>query len=418
MVNKKLKRFEEKHALLLAFVVLAVLVLGSMFVMDNPSMTGNVIIEGYNLTECVETGYTWEDITNETCTDIVDCVVCELDCLEDCTECVDEVIGQQCSNLTFLTEGDCGTANYTWEDITNETCTDIVDCVVCELDCLEDCTECVDEVIGGQCTGDVCGDGILEGSEECDDTNIIDGDGCSAICLIECVPETCASLSYDCDDISDGCGGTLSCGACDAGYSCDDGECEEDVEEDTTSGVTGAVVEDTDKTQWGSTCVSNWECGEWSECVGGTQTRECTDTYNCVTPTENLNPMSLSCTGPETIAETIAEETLEAETCFDGMMNQDEKGIDCGGACEQRCSFFTIMGDAVNVPINSSKEFVQNNKAISFSILGVIVLAVSWIVCVKVFLKKKNMFFFLENVDWSKCRRGVSSCLNVFKRKK
>ena len=86
------------------------------------------------------------------------------------------------------------------------------------------------------------------------------------------------------------------------------------------------------------------------------------------------------------------------ETCSDSMKNQDEKGIDCGGVCEQRCSFFTIMGNAVNVPINSSKQFVQNNKAISFSILGVIVLAVGWVVCVKVFLKKKNIFFFVEAI--------------------
>lgn len=107
--------------------------------------------------------------------------------------------------------------------------------------------------------------------------------------------------------------------------------------------------------------------------------------------------MSLSCEGSKT------PETVETpETCFDGMMNQDEEGIDCGGVCEQRCSFFTIMGNAVNVPINSSKEFIQNNKAISFSLLGIIVLAVSWIVCVKVFLKKKNIFFFVKNVDFSK----------------
>jgi len=72
------------------------------------------------------------------------------------------------------------------------------------------------------------------------------------------------------------------------------------------------------------------------------------------------------------------------------------------------------MGNAVNVPINSSKEFVKNHKALSFSLLGVIVLAVSWIVCVKVFLKKKNIFFFLENVDWSKCR----TCFDFLKRKK
>ena len=35
---------------------------------------------------------------------------------------------------------------------------------------------------------EVCGDGVTEGTEQCDDNNLIDGDGCSAICLIEFLP--------------------------------------------------------------------------------------------------------------------------------------------------------------------------------------------------------------------------------------
>ena len=31
----------------------------------------------------------------------------------------------------------------------------------------------------------ICGDGIIEGAEECDDGNTNDGDGCSGICDIE-----------------------------------------------------------------------------------------------------------------------------------------------------------------------------------------------------------------------------------------
>lgn len=39
--------------------------------------------------------------------------------------------------------------------------------------------------IGGAVTDSICGNGTIEGSEECDDGNVIDGDGCSAICEIE-----------------------------------------------------------------------------------------------------------------------------------------------------------------------------------------------------------------------------------------
>lgn len=31
----------------------------------------------------------------------------------------------------------------------------------------------------------VCGDGVVEGAEECDDFNDFGGDGCSAVCLRE-----------------------------------------------------------------------------------------------------------------------------------------------------------------------------------------------------------------------------------------
>lgn len=40
---------------------------------------------------------------------------------------------------------------------------------------------------------DFCGDGVLDPGEECDDGNLVDGDGCSAVCLVDEVvePEPC-----------------------------------------------------------------------------------------------------------------------------------------------------------------------------------------------------------------------------------
>ncbi len=40
-----------------------------------------------------------------------------------------------------------------------------------------------------------------------------------------CVPYTCGGLGYSCGSWSDGCGGTLSCGACGSGYTCTSGTC-------------------------------------------------------------------------------------------------------------------------------------------------------------------------------------------------
>ncbi|MBT4241111.1 hypothetical protein HOD71_04440 [Candidatus Peribacteria bacterium] len=89
----------------------------------------------------------------------------------------------------------------------------------CTADCLEecytnsvpcftddDCGDCVEGVcVGGICqevsTAAVCGNWVKEGTEECDDGNAIDGDGCSSMCLIGescddfggCVMSPCAT---------------------------------------------------------------------------------------------------------------------------------------------------------------------------------------------------------------------------------
>ncbi len=42
-------------------------------------------------------------------------------------------------------------------------------------------------------------------------------------------------------------------------------------------------------------CTSNWQCGAWSVCAGGTQTRSCNDTNQCGT-TDGQPPLSQTCT--------------------------------------------------------------------------------------------------------------------------
>lgn len=91
------------------------------------------------------------------------------------------------------------------------------------------------------CTPDAstCGDGVIEGDEECDDANLLDGDGCSTICLKESLPPACGDGNIDsgetCDDgnqlAGDGCSPdcqteespTCGDGTVDPGESCDDG---------------------------------------------------------------------------------------------------------------------------------------------------------------------------------------------------
>lgn len=84
-----------------------------------------------------------------------------------------------------------------------------------------------------RCHRTTCGDNVREGTEACDDGNVVDGDGCSAGCSLEpdCSSGTCASKCGDavklppesCDDGNtkdgDGCSGTCQV---EMGFSCRD----------------------------------------------------------------------------------------------------------------------------------------------------------------------------------------------------
>jgi len=66
-------------------------------------------------------------------------------------------------------------------------------------------------------------------------------------------------------------------------------------------------------------CPEDWICGNWSECrINGFQNRTCIDRKNCGTY-EDKPPEIQKC--------------IYTPTCFDGVKNGLEEGIDCGGLC-------------------------------------------------------------------------------------
>ncbi|MBW2984884.1 hypothetical protein KY361_07215, partial [Candidatus Woesearchaeota archaeon] len=76
--------------------------------------------------------------------------------------------------------------------------------------------------------------------------------------------------------------------------------------------------EDLETTETGSEeCTPDWDCGNWSECSEGMQTRTCRNTGAC--SDEHDAPAT--------------EQECAVGTCDDGIQNQDELGIDCGGPC-------------------------------------------------------------------------------------
>lgn len=86
--------------------------------------------------------------------------------------------------------GICGTQDCDVSTATNGTC-GTVDCGTCPVKF---------ECDAGQCVA-LCGDGIIDSGEECDDGNTVDGDGCSSTCTIETSwecsgePSVCTSIA-------------------------------------------------------------------------------------------------------------------------------------------------------------------------------------------------------------------------------
>ena len=70
---------------------------------------------------------------------------------------------------------------------------------------------------GAPCLADICSDGVMTGDETCDDGNLTDGDGCSSECKIE--------FQWECDASGKNCTKTASCGdgILQGSESCDEG---------------------------------------------------------------------------------------------------------------------------------------------------------------------------------------------------
>jgi len=106
-------------------------------------------------------------------------------------------------------------------DVTDGVCADIVsDCTVhdpgyawCVADQLSVCgpdrvtvstTACAGLCSAGACQPAICGDGKIEGAEECDDGNTIPGDGCEADCKLSQVMALTAGASHTCALLREG----------------------------------------------------------------------------------------------------------------------------------------------------------------------------------------------------------------------
>ena len=197
-------------------------------------------------------------------------------------------------------------------------------------------------------------------------------------------------------------------------------------------------------------CAEDWSCEAWDCSDAGVKSRVCTDVNACGTTNERPS-ISGSC-NPETFGTTTTtptttpittqttttitvcspsqescangalytcnaegsgwdltqacelgcagntcavpvQEQAPAETCEDGVKNQNEVGVDCGGVCSKRCSIFTLAGSVVQGPAESTKQFFTNlfsNKTRMYLILGGIGVLVAGFVSYLCFFKKRK----------------------------
>jgi hypothetical protein len=144
------------------------------------------------------------------------------DCKDDGQGCKDgECVDQICTpNATYCDgnvvkecSGDgasssvvetCGQNQYCGEDGNAAACADQIctpDATACQgskiLQCdavgaeLDEVKDCLDEgmgCLGGECAGNVCGNGVIDPGEDCDDGNQEDDDGCDVGCKVTLIP--------------------------------------------------------------------------------------------------------------------------------------------------------------------------------------------------------------------------------------
>ncbi|MDP2339482.1 MAG: hypothetical protein Q8O67_00880 [Deltaproteobacteria bacterium] len=183
-----------------------------------------VCVDGQCSAGCLELGDTCAvsaQCCDGQCSGTCGCPAAQVECNgvccaagEACTGGVCQPSGQP-NGSTCVVDTDCGSGSCADGVCCNSVCGVCARCTTagnvgsCVLDPAgsDPEGECAGNCDGsGQCAG-VCGDGAIDGSETCDDTNTTSADGCSSSCLVEagftCVgqPSVCSSVTACADGL-------------------------------------------------------------------------------------------------------------------------------------------------------------------------------------------------------------------------
>ncbi|HLC91341.1 MAG TPA: hypothetical protein VJI15_06260 [Candidatus Nanoarchaeia archaeon] len=125
-------------------------------------------------------------------------------------------------------------------------------------------------------------------------------------------------------------------------------------------------------------CAEEWECGDYGSCISGIERRSCARADDCaarlsageniqITPTPKPSE-TRTCQAPAA-SPPVQVQQPAAESCVDGLKNQNEEEVDCGGLCPE-CSggkwwFYALP--AVVVVLLGGAVFFLVEKAPSLS---------------------------------------------------
>lgn len=177
----------------------------------NQCGTFNSSAYGVYTANCQTCAYSATNVTA-----IFECAICDsgyylsggrcMACQEGCVKCTGNTSCYQCNQPAYVYSGGVCVCNNNNNFFLNGTVCDACNssnCVICS-----DLTTCVICATGyflntsNVCEPQICGDGSVDGTEQCDDGNTLDGDGCSSICLVElyylCINPAPGSLNSTC----------------------------------------------------------------------------------------------------------------------------------------------------------------------------------------------------------------------------
>jgi hypothetical protein len=172
-----------------------------------------------------------------------------------------------------------------------------------------------------------CGDNIIQGSEQCEPSIPITGTNCTALtgylygsvtCSGTCTYVTTACYNSTCGDHT--CNGEETSVNCPA-------DCTSGSGTGTTSSGGGGGGGGIPITKANVTCTQSWQCGDWSECVDGKETRTCTDVNDCANKKATWKVDQIISVSKPAESRACNEEVTETPISFPTEQEEEYNGI-------------------------------------------------------------------------------------------